>query len=115
MHELDLARDIVDTVTDAAAQAGAVRVTMVRLRLGAYAGVEGEALQFAWDEATSATIAEGAQLQVIDVPLVVWCAWCLKEVRPVALNHLLCPQCGTAAGEIREGRDLEIESMEVEP
>ncbi len=114
MHELDIAHELVDLAGEAAARAGAERVTLVRVRVGELSGVEGGALLSAWPEATTGSVVEGAQLAIIDVPLVVWCAFCLREVQPVAINHLTCPNCGTAAGEVRQGRDLELESLEID-
>ncbi len=114
MHELDLAHDLIDLAGDAAARAGAERVLVVRVRVGQLSGVEGDALRTAWPEASIGTVAEGARLEIIDVPLVVWCAFCLCEVTPRAINHLACPTCGTAAGEVRQGRDLELESLEID-
>lgn len=114
MHELDIAFELVDLAGDAAARAGAERVKLVRVRVGALSGVEGGALLAAWTAAAAGSIVEGSQLAIVEVPLVVWCAFCLREVRPVAINHLACPTCGTAAGEVRQGRDLELESLEVD-
>jgi hydrogenase nickel incorporation protein HypA/HybF len=114
MHEIDIARDLVDLAGEAAARAGADRVSVVRVRVGALSGVEGGALRAAWPDVTLGSVAEGALLVIVDVPLVVWCAFCLRDVRPPAINHLVCPSCGTAAGEVREGQELELESLEVD-
>lgn len=114
MHETDLARDIVDIAVEAAARMDATRVHVVHLKVGRLAGVDGEALRFAFDTATADTLLAGAKLHVIDVPLVVWCAYCLAEVTLPRVNHFRCPTCDTPAGEIRQGRELEIASLEVE-
>jgi hydrogenase nickel incorporation protein HypA/HybF len=114
MHELDLARNIVELAVEAAERMEAVRVNAVNLRVGRLAGVDPGALHFAFDVATADTLLAGARLQVIDVPLVVWCAHCLTEVELPQVNHFRCPRCGTAAGEIRQGRELEIASLEID-
>lgn len=114
MHELDLARNIVDLAVEAAERMEAVKVNVVNLRVGRLAGVDPGALHFAFDVATADTLLAGARLDVIDVPLVVWCAHCLAEVVLPQVNHFCCPTCGTAAGEIRQGRELEIASLEIE-
>lgn len=114
MHELSLAHGIVEVAAEAAQRMDAVKVTAVNLRVGRMSGVEPGALLFSYDIAASGTLLEGSRLVIIDVPLVVWCSHCLKEVELPELNRFRCPDCGTAAGEIRRGRELEIESLEIE-
>jgi len=114
MHELSLAQGIVEQACEAARLAGAARVVSVRLRVGRLAGVEAGALRFSLDVATAGTPLEGARLDIEDVPLVVWCAHCLKEVELPTIQRFRCPTCDTACGEIRQGRELEIAALEVE-
>jgi hydrogenase nickel incorporation protein HypA/HybF len=115
MHEISIAQDIVDTAAEAAASARAERVVAVTLRVGALAGVDAGALHSSFAIAAQGTIIEGARLGIIDVPLVVWCAYCLVEVELDSVQRLRCPTCGTPCGEIRRGRELDIESLEIEP
>lgn len=115
MHELSIAQGIVELATEAAERARADRVVAVHLRVGALSGVEPGALLFSYGIAAEGTIAEGSRLSIIDVPLVVWCAYCLKEVELPSVQLFRCPTCNTACGEIRSGRELDIESLEVEP
>jgi hydrogenase nickel incorporation protein HypA/HybF len=114
MHELSLAHGIVEQVTQAAQEANAVRVVSVQLKVGRLAGVEPGALLFCYDIATQGTPLEGSRLVIRDVPLVVWCAHCLKEVELDGVQSFRCPTCNTPCGEIRQGREMEIESLEVE-
>lgn len=115
MHEISIAQDIVELAAEAAASARAERVVTVTLRVGALAGVEAGALRSSFDIAARGTILEGSRLGIIDVPLVVWCAHCLVEVHVDGVQRLRCPTCGTPCGEIRRGRELDIESLEIEP
>lgn len=114
MHELSLAHSIVDVAADAAERMQAVKVYAVNLRVGRMSGVEPGALLFSYDVAAAGSLLEGSRLVIIDVPLVVWCSHCLTEVTLAEVNHFQCPACGTAAGEIRQGRELEVESLEIE-
>lgn len=114
MHELDLARNIVELAIEEAQRLDAMKVNTVHLKVGRLSGVDAGALHFAFDVATADTLLAGARLEVIDVPLVVWCAHCLAEVVLPQVNHFVCPRCGTAAGEIRQGRELEIASLEID-
>ncbi len=114
MHELALAQSIVESATRAALDAGARSVRQVRLRVGALAGVDAGALLFGFEVAARDTPLSGATLEVVPVPLRLFCARCAVEVQPAQGCGLRCPLCGALAREVRAGRELEIESLEVE-
>lgn len=114
MHELSLAHGIVEQATAAAQRASAERVVSVQLRVGRLAGVEAGALSFCFDIAAQGTLLEGSRLDIVDLPLVVWCAHCLREVELPGIQRLRCPLCDTPCGEIRQGRELEIASLEID-
>jgi hydrogenase nickel incorporation protein HypA/HybF len=114
MHEIDLATDLVRLAEEAALGASARRVTAVHLAVGRLAGVEAGALRSSFEEAAKGTLLEGSRLEIRDVPIVVWCAHCLREVALDDVRAFRCPVCGIAAGEIRQGKGLEIESLEIE-
>jgi len=113
MHELSIAVDLVDIAERAAQDANAVRVETVYLRLGVMSGVVKEALFFAYEVATKDTILEGSRLEVTDVPLIVHCATCDKDVELPSIQYFACPTCNTPTTDVRQGRELEIESMEI--
>ncbi|MCC6927481.1 MAG: hydrogenase maturation nickel metallochaperone HypA [Gemmatimonadaceae bacterium] len=115
MHELSLAQGIVEQATAAAREANAERVVAVQLKVGRLAGVEPGALRFCYDAATQGTFLEGSRLEIVDVPLVVWCAHCLTTVELPGVQSFRCPTCATPCGEIRQGRELEIASLEIAP
>lgn len=115
MHELSLAHGIVEQAIEAARHASAERVVSVHLKVGRLAGVEAGALLFCYDLATEGTFLEGSRLEIVDLPLIVWCAHCLEAVELPGVQSFRCPTCGTPCGEIRQGRELEIASLEIEP
>lgn len=114
MHELGLARGIVDLAHSAATEAGAPRVTAVRVQVGRMAGVEAGALLFSFDLAAEGTRVEGARLVIDDVPVAIWCAECRAERELPGIQRFRCPACDTPSGDIRRGRELEVTSIEVE-
>jgi hydrogenase nickel incorporation protein HypA/HybF len=115
MHELSLAHGIVEQAAEAARAAQAERVVAVHLKVGRLAGIEAGALLFCYEIASQGTLLEGSRLEIEDVPLVVWCAHCLEAVELAGIQSFRCPTCQTPCGEIRQGRELQIESLEVEP
>jgi hydrogenase nickel incorporation protein HypA/HybF len=68
MHEAGVADRILEAVLARAAAAGARRVTLVEIEAGDACGVSAEALAFHWEEHARGTIAEGAVLEVHEVP-----------------------------------------------
>lgn len=113
MHELSIAYSIVEVVGEAAQAANAIRVDVVRIRLGALAGVAKGALLFSWDIATQATILAGAQLAIEELPVIVYCPTCQKNVTLPGTQNFRCPQCARLTAQIVQGRELEVKSLEL--
>jgi hydrogenase nickel incorporation protein HypA/HybF len=113
MHELSIVASIVDTVTESAAAYEGARVLEVRLRVGALASVVVDSLEFCWGIATERTPLEGAKLVVKTLPVVMRCATC-GDVELEGVQSFRCPTCGELCGDLRQGRELEIESIEID-
>lgn len=114
MHELSIAASIVEAVTETAAAYPGARVQVVRLRVGALAAVVEDSLQFCWGVTTEGTPLAGAKLEVRTMPVVVHCAACGVDSELAGLQSFRCPRCGESAGDLRQGRELEIQSIEIE-
>ena len=82
------------------------------LRVGALAGVEPEALAFAFDVASAGTPAEGAEFEVVAVPVVCICRGCRCEFRPSDMVFR-CPSCGELSRDVQQGQELELARLEV--
>jgi hydrogenase nickel incorporation protein HypA/HybF len=113
MHELSIARSIVDIAADAARGAGAVRVSAVRVRVGELAGVAADALRFSYDVAARGTPLEGSRLLIVAVPVAVRCPACDRTSDLPGVRRFACPACGTPTADVVRGRELEVESIEV--
>jgi hydrogenase nickel incorporation protein HypA/HybF len=114
MHELGLARGIVDLANTAAANAGVPRIASVHVKVGRLAGVEAGALLFSYDIAAEGTRAEGSRLVIEDVPVAIWCPTCEAERELPGVQRFRCPVCDTPSGDIRRGKELEVSAIEVE-
>jgi hydrogenase nickel incorporation protein HypA/HybF len=113
MHELSIVQNIVEIAEDAVIDAGANRVEAVYVRVGALSGVVRDALEFAYDVATKGTLLEGSRLVVEELPIVLYCADCGAERVLDDVRVIRCPACGAATVNIVQGRELEIDSIEV--
>lgn len=103
---------ITQSVIDAVCEhAEGRRVHAVTVEVGALCAVVPKAMRFCFELAAEATVAEGAQLMLVEVPGVATCRTCGAEFH-LSDPILLCP-CGSADVEIQSGRELRIRSMEV--
>jgi hydrogenase nickel incorporation protein HypA/HybF len=113
MHEITVAMSVLEGVSETAREQGIERVSVVHVRIGALAGVVRDALLFSWDVATAQTVAEGSELRIEEVPLVVFCEYCEDERAPDPGTGLLCPECATPCPRIVSGREMQLVAMEV--
>jgi hydrogenase nickel incorporation protein HypA/HybF len=114
MHELSIAMSIVEMAQEEAEQRGGVQVTAIHLKLGALSGVVKEALLSAFEMACDDTPLSGARLVIEEVPVVVFCPTCQAQ-RPLSSVQLFCcAECGTPAGDVVQGKELEVVALEIE-
>jgi hydrogenase nickel incorporation protein HypA/HybF len=114
MHELSIVSSVVDSVIESLEKYPGARVLEVRLRVGALAAVVGDSLQFCYELATRETPLEGSRLVVKIVPVVVHCAACSRDGELESLQSFRCPHCDEPAADVRAGREMEIEAIEIE-
>ena len=113
MHEMSLCEGIRSIVDRAAAAPEISRVTRVRLEIGRFASVEKDALSFACDVVLRGSKAEGAALEMIDLPGKAMCFDCVKTVE-IKERFDPCPDCGGGKLLPESGDDMRIKDMEVE-
>ncbi|MFN5195505.1 MAG: hydrogenase maturation nickel metallochaperone HypA [Cyanobacteriota bacterium] len=111
MHEVSLMEEVRHQALKVAAAEGAERITAVRLRVGELAGVDADALRFAFPLVMAGTIAADATLEIEAEPAEAFCRSCQAPFPP-GLEHL-CPRCGRFGAELRHGRTLRLVSLEV--
>jgi len=114
VHELSIASRIVELVGEQVCAAGGGRVAAVTLKIGALSCVHEDALRFSFNLVREGTPLADAELRVVTVPVVIWCAACGREVTLPGIQKFACPECGTPSGDIRAGRELDLESIELD-
>jgi hydrogenase nickel incorporation protein HypA/HybF len=114
MHEVGIMESALALVARHAVGHSARNVSRVVLRIGALAGVEIESLRFAFDVVSRGTVAEGADFEIEEVPVAVYCHGCHEEFAVETGGFIFtCPTCGDLCGEIRRGRELELSRIEL--
>lgn len=109
MHELGLCEAIVAAVERRAAGR---RVTRVRVRVGALHGVAEPALAQAFELAAGGTVAEGATVDLVVLPVRVACHACGHATQAQALPAA-CPACGATSLDVHGGDELLLESIQL--
>lgn len=112
MHEMSLCEGIRQVIEDQARANGVSRVRRVRLEIGRFAGVEKPALEFAFDVVMRGSVAEGAELVMLDLPGRALCYDCGKEVE-IADRLDPCPDCGGGKLMPTGGDEMRIKDLEV--
>lgn len=113
MHEMDLARSVVDAITTEAARQSFTTVQKVVLEVGALSCVDPHALEFGFDAATRGTLVEGAALEILSPPGQAQCFGCGQTVS-LARKGDACPSCGSYQLVVSGGEELKIKSLEVQ-
>ncbi len=112
MHEAALMHRVLEEVERHARMQTQGRVRVVRLRVGRLSGVVPDALEFAFAALKRGTLAEEAHLDIVSVAARARCQSCGGEFE---LEDPLtsCPACGGWAGDLLQGRELELWQLEL--
>jgi hydrogenase nickel incorporation protein HypA/HybF len=112
MHEMSLAEGVVGVIEDAARAQNFRAVKTVWLEIGRLAAVELDALRFSFDVVKRGGVADGAQLEIVDVPGAAWCMRCCETV-PLTARGDACPRCGSYQLQVSAGEELRVKELEV--
>ncbi len=110
MHELALARSLIEMIDDYALAHGARRVTRIHVRLGVLSALT-RALHVSFRSASRGTSCEGALLDIEEIPLTVHCRVCDGVKTPSGPYNFRCPDCGRATPEVVTGREMQLVSI----
>ena len=114
MHELAMASELLDLLLRVATENAAHTVTAARLRIGAASCLSPDSLRFGFEALAAGTSAAACRLEITRVPAGASCVQCGWRGEVLELGDLACPSCATAPLTIRNGRDLTVESVDVE-
>ncbi len=112
MHEMALCESIRQIIEDEAVRGDFTRVERVALNVGAFSGVEVDALRFGFDVVMKGSIAQDAHLEIHALEGKAWCLGCSREVT-IVQRYDACPHCGSYQLQVTGGEDLNIRELEV--
>jgi hydrogenase nickel incorporation protein HypA/HybF len=108
MHELGIAMRVIELAVESSAGG---RVSRIVLEVGKLAVVLPDALRFCFATAAEGTAAEGAQLDIVEVPGMARCRACGGSVE-LSRPFGRC-SCGCSDLEWLSGEELRIRELEV--
>jgi len=113
VHEMAIARNIVDIALAAAGKANAGRIVRVNVLAGELRGVIPAQLMFCFGLMAENTIASGAHLNLEITPVVGRCRKCEQDF-PIKDYSYVCPGCRGQDLDIIGGTELRVRDIEAE-
>lgn len=116
MHELGIMTGVLDAVCNSAKEAGALSVSTISLSVGEMTECVQDALVFSFEalqELSEYSLCAHAKLEVNIIAPKSVCLECGEEFEHDRF-HLLCPACGSFATQLTAGREMQIDSIEIE-
>ncbi len=114
MHELAVTQNIVDIALDAARDAGAPHIRLIRVSVGALTGIAPDSVNFYFEFLSRDTPAAGANLELIVIPARATCGACGVAFDITPPLDGCCPLCGGAPAQVVGGNELLVMSIEVD-
>ena len=115
MHEMSSLIRIVNLASESAKAQGVpengLRVSEIRLQVGALTGLLTDYLIKYYPEASKGTLLEGSVLNVEEVPVETECLGCGGHYNPNKQNDYRCPCCRSTKGRIVGGRDTVLKQI----
>jgi hydrogenase nickel incorporation protein HypA/HybF len=108
MHELQVAREIVNIVTRTMAERELTYVETVAVRIGALSCVNPDALAFGFEAAKADTAIEQARLEITRIPVSAGCKLCGRKCE-IELPTFACSHCSGTDLVIIAGEELHID------
>ena len=113
MHELSIAKSVLETVQAELARRPGARLHKVGLRVGELSGVNPDALSFSFEVLVKGTDLQPVALEIESSPRRHRCCEC-QHVFIVENYEAACPKCGASRTECVGGQELEFTYLELE-
>lgn len=113
MHEMAIARSVIDAAQTEAGLRPGMRITKIGLRIGDLAGVDPDALSFCFEALVKETEFDAVMLEIERRPQRRQCPRCGNEF-VVNNSDPVCQACGEFLTAFVSGDELELTYLEME-
>jgi hydrogenase nickel incorporation protein HypA/HybF len=114
MHELGIAQSLLEAAIEHLRSSRFRRVTGMTVRIGELSTVDPGSLTFCFVELARRTPADGARIDVIEVPAKFKCRSCGRSYEGSPLQAGSCVSCGGGDVELIGGTELELVELQLE-
>lgn len=114
MHELSIAKGIYNTVSNAIDGQNIKAVKLITISMGGMLDYEAPWIARYVRELGVGTALSDVEVKLNKLPITFKCLACAEEFAASREGEAVCPHCGSAEYELTGGRELFIESIEVE-
>lgn len=111
MHEMSYVVRVVNLALKKCEEEDIKKVESLTVRIGQMVGVEPFYMEKYYKQAIAGTLLEGSSIRCELIPVKVRCDGCGNEYHPDAGNDYLCPQCGSGAAKLLQGREFVLEEI----
>lgn len=115
MHELPVIKSILNICLKHAMSYGVQKIMAIHLEIGEMSDLEDDWMQQYFDYVSKGTLAEGAQLKIKRIPVVMRCNACGEsfEVDVKKMAGIQCPKCNAEKNyTLVSGKEYHIKNME---
>ncbi len=112
MHEMSIALNIIDIVSEEALRAEARSINSIEIEIGSISGVEISALELALEAAVKGSSLERTQIKIIPIQATARCTECNSTYTLTTLYEP-CPTCSSLKFHVVRGKELQIKSINV--
>lgn len=113
MHELSVTQNIIKICSEEAEKNSVIKVNEIKILVGELTGLIPESIQYYFDIASIGTRVEGAKLNIVKVPLKIFCNEC-KNTSVLKRGNFTCPVCKGSDIKLLGGNEFLIDSMEAD-
>ncbi|MCC8935714.1 hydrogenase maturation nickel metallochaperone HypA [Bradyrhizobium sp. Arg62] len=113
MHEMALCQSIIEIVEEEARRRSFSLVRSICLEIGALSHVAPQAIRFCFAVVATRTIADNADLRIIELPGEAWCMTCSTTVE-IARRDEGCPCCGSYQLQVTAGEEMRVKELEID-
>jgi hydrogenase nickel incorporation protein HypA/HybF len=111
MHETAVVEGLMRILTKQARDNNIGRILSVRVKVGRLRGLDNRQLRLCFEMFAEGTLADGARLDLEDVPVTAKCRTCGTQFEVIGYRFV-CSNCEGNDAEVLSGRELFIESFE---
>lgn len=110
MHEMSIAKNIVEIITESVEEKDLRSIEKVVLKVGELSGVVPDSLQFSLEAISNGTALEKVDFEMKKIPFVIKCKICNQESNNES-GIIKCPVCGIKETEVVSGNELLVSEI----